>query len=68
MDQQESIVTGIALQTELLKICSAHHQVFCDEDVDPAMAFAVAAELIRQDGLSARAFKRDLHHLANLLS
>jgi hypothetical protein len=68
MDHKQSIVMGIALQTELLKLCAAHRELFCDEDVDPSMTFAVAAELIRHDGASAQAFQHNVKTLAGLLS
>lgn len=68
MDQKQSIVMGIAFQTQVLKTCPVHQQVFCDEDVDPAIAFAVASQLMRHDKPVAEAFQRSVHDLADLLS
>jgi len=68
MDQRQSIVMGIALQTQVLKTCPVHEQVFCDEEVDPAIAFAVAAQLLRNDRRAAEAFQQSVHDLADLLS
>jgi hypothetical protein len=68
MDQRQSIVMGIALQTQVLKTCPVHEQVFCDEEVDPAIAFAVASQLLRSDRQAAAAFRQSVHDLADLLS
>jgi hypothetical protein len=67
-DEKHSIAMGIALQTQVLKICPAHRQLYCDDDVDPAIAFAVAAQLIREDRQSAGVFRQDVHDLADLLT
>jgi hypothetical protein len=68
MDQKHSIVMGIALQTQVLKTCPMHEEIFCDEDVDPAIAFSVASQLLRSDRYAAEAFEQSVHDLADLLS
>jgi hypothetical protein len=67
-DEKHSIAMGIALQTQVLKICPVHRQLFCDDEVDPAVAFAVAAQLIHNDKPSADVFREDIHDLADLLT
>ena len=67
-DEKHSIAMGIALQTQVLKICTAHRQLYCDDDVDPAIAFAVAEHLVRDDQASAGVFREDIHGLADLLT
>jgi hypothetical protein len=67
-DDRHSIAMGIALQTQVLKICPVHRQLFCDDEVDPAIAFAVAAQLIHNDQQSANVFREDIHDLADLLT
>ncbi len=48
MPQKQLIALGIALRTGVLKICPEHGQIFCDDDVDPGLAFALAQELMRR--------------------
>ncbi len=48
MPQQQLIAIGIALRTGVLKICPEHCQIFYDDDVDPALAFALAKELVHR--------------------
>jgi len=67
-DEKHSIAMGIALQTQVLKICTAHRQLYCDDDVDPAIAYAVADHLVRDDQASAGVFRDDIHGLADLLT
>jgi len=67
-DERHSIAMGIALQTQVLKICPVHRQLFCDDEVDPAIAFAVATQLIHNDQQSADVFREDIHDLADLLT
>jgi hypothetical protein len=67
-DEKHSIAMGIALQTQVLKICPVHRQLFCDDEVDPAVAFAVAAQLIHNDKPSTDVFREDIHDLADLLT
>jgi hypothetical protein len=45
-----------------------HRQLFCDDEVDPAIAFAVAKQLIHNDQQSADVFREDIHDLADLLT
>ena len=47
MGKKQEIAIGIALQTQVLKLCPVHHQLYCgDEDIaeneNMARAFAVA--------------------------
>ena len=67
-DEKHSIAMGIALQTQVLKICPVHRQLFCDDEVDPAIAFAVAAQLMYNDKQSSDMFREDIHDLADLLT
>ena len=67
-DEKHSIAMGIALQTQVLKICPVHRQLFCDDEVDPAIAFAVAAQLMHNDKKSSDVFREDIHDLADLLT
>jgi hypothetical protein len=67
-DERHSIAMGIALQTQVLKVCPVHRQLFCDDEVDPAIAFAVAAQLMHNDKQSADKFREDIHDLADLLT
>jgi hypothetical protein len=67
-DEKHSIAMGIALQTQVLKICPVHRRLFCDDEVDPAIAFAVAAQLIHNDKESVNVFREDIHDLADLLT
>jgi hypothetical protein len=41
---------------------------FCDDDVDPSGAFALAVELIRQHTPYVEEFEHDSHALTDLLS
>jgi len=67
-DEKHSIAMGIALQTQVLKICLVHRELFCDDEVDPAIAFAVAAQLINNDQQSSDVFREDIHDLSDLLT
>jgi hypothetical protein len=67
-DEKHSIAMGIALQTQVLKICPVHRQLFCDDEVDPAIAFAVAAQLMHNDTYSTDVFREDIHDLAEMLT
>ena len=67
-DEKHSIAMGIALQTQVLQICPVHHQLFCDDEVDPAIAFALAAQLMHNDKKSAIVFREDIHDLSDLLT
>ena len=56
MEQKQSIAVDIALQTHVLRTCPIHHEIFCDDDVDPSAAFALAVELVRQHKPYAMSF------------
>jgi hypothetical protein len=68
IDQKQRVALSIALQTHVLKTCPIHNRLFCDADVDPAGAFAVAVELVRQRQPCAGHFLGDAHELTDLLS
>ena len=73
MGKKQEIAIGIALQTQVLKSCPIHNQLYCDDDesVDDenmARAFAVAIELVRQHEPYAAEFHRNAHELTDLLS
>ncbi len=68
VDNKKVIAIGIALQTQVLKTCPIHHQIYLDDDVDPASAFALAIELVRQQKPFVEAFESDEHRLTDLLS
>ncbi len=68
MDHKQAIAVEIALQTHVLKTCEIHHEIFCDDDVDPSGAFALAVELVRQHIPYVAEFHRDAHALTDLLS
>jgi hypothetical protein len=73
MNTKQEIAIGIALQTQVLKICPVHNQLYCDEqqysdDEQMARAFAVAIELINQHAPFAEEFHHDAHALTDLLS
>jgi hypothetical protein len=73
MNTRLEIAIGIALQTQVLKICPVHNQLFCDEehysdDENMARAFAVAVELVNQHQPYAEEFHHDAHVLTDLLS
>jgi len=68
VDNRKVIATGIALQTQVLKTCPIHNQIYLDDDVDPASAFALAIELVRQQKPFVEEFENDEHRLTDLLS
>jgi hypothetical protein len=73
MNTRQEIAIGIALQTQVLKICPIHNQLYCDEelysdDENMARAFAVAIELVNQHPPYAEEFHHDAHVLTDLLS
>ena len=67
MEHKQTIAVEIALQTHVLQTCPAHNQIYCDDDVDPASAFALAVELVRQHTPYVEEFQ-DPHELTDLLS
>jgi hypothetical protein len=68
MEQKQSIAFDIALQTHVLRACPIHNEIFCDDDVDPSAAFALAVELVRQHKPYSEEFHNDPHELTDLLS
>ncbi len=73
MGKRQEIAIGIALQTQVLKTCPIHNQLYCDDeestdDENMARAFAVATELVRQHRPYAEEFHHDPHELTDLLS
>jgi hypothetical protein len=73
MGKRQEIAIGIALQTQVLKTCPIHNQLYCDDeqstdDENMARAFAVAIELVRQYGPYGDEFHHDPHELTDLLS
>jgi hypothetical protein len=67
MEHKQTIAVEIALQTHVLQTCPVHHQIFCDDEVDPSSAFALAVELVRQHTPYVDEF-HDPHELTDLLS
>ena len=68
MEHKQAIAVEIALQTHVLQMCPIHNEVFCDDDVDPSSAFALAVELVRQHTPYVDEFRDDAHALTDLLS
>jgi hypothetical protein len=73
MNKRQEIAIGIALQTQVLKTCPIHNELYCDDaqfmdDENMARAFAVAVELVRQHAPYAEEFDHDPHQLTDLLS
>ena len=68
MDRKQVVAIGIALQTQVLKTCPIHHQIYFDDEVNPASAFALAIELVRQHKPFVEDFANDEHALTDLLS
>jgi fermentation-respiration switch protein FrsA (DUF1100 family) len=66
--EKRQVAMAIALQTHVLKTCPLHNLVFCDDDVDPAGAFALAVELVRQHAAYVHEFHNGSHELTDLLS
>jgi hypothetical protein len=68
MEKKQLIAIGIALQTQVLKTCPVHNQIYFDDEVNPASAFALAIELVRQHQPYVEDFENDEHTLTDLLS
>lgn len=68
MEKKQSIAIEIALQTQVLKTCPIHRQIYFDDDADPAGAFALAMELVRKHKPYVKEFHDDEHKLMDLLS
>jgi hypothetical protein len=66
--RQQAIAIGIALQTQVMKACPIQRQLYFDDDVNPAGAFALAIELVRTHKPFVREFEDDEHALTDLLS
>jgi hypothetical protein len=68
VEKKQAIVIGIALQTQVMKACPVHRQLYFDDDVNPAGAFALAIEMVRRHKPFVREFHDDEHALTDLLS
>ena len=66
--EKKAIAVEIALQTHVLKACPEHNEIFCDDDVDPSGAFALAVDLVKQHTPYVDEFAGDAHELTDLLS
>jgi hypothetical protein len=68
MDHKHHVALSIALQTHVLCTCPEHHALYCNSDADPASAFALALELVREETPYVDAFSRNPHALTDLLT
>ena len=73
MGKKQEIAIGIALQTQVLKTCPLHNQLYRDDeegtdDENMGRAFAIAIELVRQHRPYAVEFHHNEHELTDLLS
>lgn len=68
MGSKQAIAVEIGLQTQVLKSCPVHRQIYLDDEVNPAGAFALAIELVRKHRQYAEEFHGDEHELTDLLS
>jgi hypothetical protein len=68
VEKKQSIAIEIALQTQVLKTCPIHRQIYFDDDADAASAFALAIELVRKHKPYVEEFHDDEHELMDLLS
>jgi hypothetical protein len=68
MEKKQLIAIGIALQTQVLKTCPVHRQLYFDDEVNPASAFALAIDLVRKRKPYVDEFHHDEHALTDLLS
>jgi hypothetical protein len=68
MNQKQSVAVQIALQTHVLRTCPEHRELFFDDESDPASAFALAVELVRQRRPYVGEFHGNSHALTDLLS
>ena len=68
MQNKQVIAIGIALQTQVLKTCPIHRQLYLDDEANPASAFALAIELMRTHKPYVQEFSNDEHELTDLLS
>jgi hypothetical protein len=67
MEKKQAIALEIALQTQVLKTCPIHRQIYFDDDADAASAFALALELVRKHKPYVEEFHHE-HELMDLLS
>jgi hypothetical protein len=67
VEKKEAVALQIGLQTQVLKCCSIHNQIYLDDDADPGSAFALAIELAHNHAAFAGDF-HDEHELTDLLS
>jgi hypothetical protein len=68
VEKKQSIAIEIALQTQVLKTCPIHRQIYFDDDADAASAFALAIELVRKHKPYVEEFHDDEHELMDLLT
>jgi hypothetical protein len=68
MEKKQAIAIEIALQTQVLKTCPIHRQIYFDDEADSASAFALAIELVRKHKPYVEEFHDDEHELMDLLS
>ena len=68
MQKKQVIAIGIGLQTQVLKTCPIHQQLYFDDEVNPAGAFALAIELVRKHEPYVGEFHDNEHALTDLLS
>jgi hypothetical protein len=73
MGKKQEVAIGIALQTQVLKLCPLHNQLYsgdeeCADNENMAQAFAVAIELVRQHEPCVQEFLESSHELTDLLS
>lgn len=68
MESKEAIAVEIALQTHVFRACAIHQEIYCDDEADPAVAFALAVELVREHAPYVHEFHADPHELTDLLS
>ncbi len=68
MEKKQRIAVEIALQTQVLKTCPLHSQLYLDDDASLDRAFALAVELVRRRKTYVQEFGTDSHELTGLLS
>jgi hypothetical protein len=68
MNHKQAIAIEIALQTHVLQSCPIHGEIYCDDEADPAGAFALAVELLKEHTPYVDEFQDDPHELTDLLS
>jgi len=68
MEKKQAIAIEIALQTQVLKTCPTHRQIYFDDEADAASAFALAIELVRKHKPYVEEFHDNAHELMDLLS